>query len=435
MSRSEARDQVTADAAFHAGRVRRRFAALRQRDAPTFFDNAAGAQVPDVVVAAMREHLERRNVQRGGRYERSRAVDSMILATRRRVAAFLGAQGPEEIVFGLNATSLTRIAADAVRSRLQPGNRVVVTQLDHEANVGPWLRLEHHGIEPRLWRLRGDAEARLELEDLESILRDGNVRLVAVPLASNVTGRIVDVAAVARLARRHGAWTYVDAVHYGPHGPIDARALGVDFLVFSGYKIFGPHVGFLWGRRELLNSLDAVREQFIHSETPDAYEGGTQNFEAIAGVSGVLHYLATLDAEDAAAAPSPESCDEAEAGALRAALVRSMGRIRAYETELARELVRAIASVPGASILGDPDPERAPDRVPTVSFAIEGKRPAAIVDHLASHGIQARDGHMYAPQLLRAAGFDPDVGVVRVSLCHYNRLAELERFRQALRSA
>jgi cysteine desulfurase family protein (TIGR01976 family) len=433
MSKREAETPVVADTPFLAATARRRFAALRAPDAPVFFDNAAGAQVPDEVVAAVRAHLEGRNVQRGGRYDRSRAVDAVILATRRRLAAFLGAGAPEEIVFGLNATSLTRIAADAVRSKLRPGDRVVVTQLDHESNVGPWLRLERFGIEPRWWRLRGDAEARLELEDLEAILREGRVRLVALPLASNVSGRIVDVAAVSRLARVYGAWTYVDAVHYGPHGPLDAQALGVDFLVFSGYKIFGPHVGFLWGRRELLDSLEAVREQFIPATSPYAYEGGTQNFEAIAGLSGMLHYLATADEEAPAAAPAAEVFAAEEAAALRSALTRSMDRIRAHEIGLAAGLVRAVASMPGAAILGDADPERADARVPTVSFTIAGKRPEAIVDHLASRGIHAREGHMYAPELLRAAGFDPDLGVARVSLCHYNDAEEVELLAAALR--
>ncbi|HEY6573021.1 MAG TPA: aminotransferase class V-fold PLP-dependent enzyme, partial [Candidatus Eisenbacteria bacterium] len=291
MSRSEAgaRDAAAADAAaataapggdpFRADSARSRFPALRAAGAPIFFDNAAGAQVPDEVVAAVREHLERRNVQRGGRYDRSRAVDAVILATRRRLAAFLNASGPEEIFFGQNSTSVMRSVAEAIRPTLKPGDRVVVTELDHEANVGPWLRLERSGVEPRWWKTRGGAEARLELSDLAAILREGRVRIVALPFASNTSGRIVDVAAAARLAREYGAWTFVDAVHYGPHGPIDARALGADFLAFSGYKIFGPHIGFLWGRREILDGLEPAREFFIPATTPYAFESGTQNFE------------------------------------------------------------------------------------------------------------------------------------------------------------
>ncbi|HET9951081.1 MAG TPA: cysteine desulfurase-like protein [Candidatus Eisenbacteria bacterium] len=435
MSKSEAGAvRNSSAAAFDAAAARARFAALREPGAPLFFDNAAGAQVPDEVVAAVREHLEHRNVQRGGRYERSLAVDATIAATRRRLAAFLNAPSAEEIFFGANSTSVMRAVAEAIRPTLKPGDRVVVTELDHEANVGPWLRLERSGAEPRWWKTRGGAEARLELEDLEEILREGRVRVVALPLASNTSGRIVDVAAAARLAREHGAWTFVDAVHYGPHGPIDARSLGADFLAFSGYKIFGPHIGFLWGRRELLNALEPAREHFIPPTTPYAYESGTQNFEGMAGMSAAMHYLATAGAAPAPPLPRIDACDEAEASSLRASLSASMTRIREYETGLAARLLDAVRSAKGVSILGDPDPARAASRVPTVSFAVAGKKPAAVVDHLAARGIQSREGHMYAPRLLRAAGFDPDEGVARVSLCHYNTGEEIARLAQALRA-
>ncbi|HEU4725831.1 MAG TPA: cysteine desulfurase-like protein [Candidatus Eisenbacteria bacterium] len=427
MSRSEAKGTFRADLA------RRRFPALRAPGAPIFFDNAAGAQVPDEVVAAIREHLESRNVQRGGRYDRSRAVDAVIAATRRRLAAFLNAASPEEIYFGQNATSVMRAAAEAIRPTLKPGDRVVVTELDHEANIGPWLRLERSGVELKWWKVRGGAEARLEPEDLAAILREGRVRLVALPLASNTSGRLVDVAAAARLAREQGAWTFVDAVHYGPHGPIDVQALGADFLAFSGYKIFGPHIGFLWGRRDLLNSLEPPREFFIPATTPYAFEGGTQNFEGMAGISAAMHYLATAEAETGPAPPTIERCDDADATALRAALARGMARIRAYEIELAARLVEALRSKRGLSILGDPDPARAATRLPTVTFSIAGRTAAEIVDHLAERGIQSREGHMYAPRLLRAAGFDPDAGLARVSLCHYNDVSEIERFADAIR--
>lgn len=444
MSRSEAGAAGTAGAeaaaavggTFNVEAARRRFPALRAPGAPIFFDNAAGAQVPDEVVAAVREHMESRNVQRGGRYDRSLAVDAVIAATRRRLAAFLNAASPEEIYFGQNATSVMRTAAEAIRPQLRPGDRVVMTELDHEANVGPWLRLERSGAEPRWWKTRGGAEARLELDDLAAILREGRVRLVALPLASNTSGRLVDVAAAARLAREHGAWTFVDAVHFGPHGPIDVQALGADFLAFSGYKIFGPHIGFLWGRRDLLNALEPAREFFIPATTPYAFESGTQNFEGMAGLSAALHYLATAEIPEAREAPahvSIESCDEREAAALHASLARGMSRIRAYEIDLAARLLTVLRERPGISILGDPDPAHATTRLPTVSFTMKGKSAAAIVDRLATHGIQSREGHMYAPRLLRAAGFDPDAGVARVSLCHYNTTAEIEQFAEALR--
>jgi selenocysteine lyase/cysteine desulfurase len=199
---------------------------------------------------------------------------------------------------------------------------------------------------------------------------------------------------------------FIDAVHYAPHGPIDVRALGADFLAFSGYKIFGPHVGFLWGRAESLRRLAPVRDFFIPAEAPHAFEGGTQNFEAMAGMVAALRYVMEIGAP----------------------------RIRAYESGLAAALLEELARVPGISILGDADPALVEARVPTVAFTLRGATPAAVVEGLAERGIHARDGHMYAPRLIEAAGLDPASGVVRVSLCHYNTRAEIARLGEALRS-
>lgn len=391
---------------FPVDALRARFPALREAgEREIFFDNAAGAQVPDDVVEAMLLQLVLRGVNRGGRYPRSRAVDRQIAEARETAASFLNAESPEEIVFGQNSTSLIRTVAEAARPLFAAGDRVIVTRLDHEANVGPWIRLERDGVMPVFWEVHGP-EARLELDDLRALLREGRTRLVAMPLASNAIGRIVDVAAAARVARDAGALLFVDAVHYAPHGPIDVRALGADFLAFSGYKIFGPHVGFLWGRAASFRRLTPVRDFFIPADAPYALEGGTQNFEAMAGMAAALRYVMELGA----------------------------GRIRAYESELATALLEELARVPGISILGDADPARVEARVPTVAFTLAGAAPGAIVEGLAEHGIHARDGHMYAPRLIEAAGIDPASGVVRVSLCHYNTRGEIARLGEALRS-
>jgi len=409
MSRSESavprEGQVSLGAA-----VRERFPALREAGDAIFFDNAAGAQVPDEVVDALREHLVERNVQRGGRYERSEEVDRMIAGARDALRGFLNAEVPEEIVFGLNATHLTRTVARCMRDLLRRGDEVVVTQLDHEANVGPWLRLEEQGIRVRTWSVRNPG-ARLDVEDLRPLLDTGRVRLVALPLASNATGSIVDVPRAARLARKAGALTFVDAVHYGPHGRVDVQELGADFLVFSGYKIFGPHMGFLWGRGSGLRELAPEREFFIPAEPPYGFEPGTQTYEGIAGMTGALSYLASLDPEGG-----------------------TMDRIRAYERTLSEALLRELAAIPGLSILGEGDPARSSERVPTVCFTMPRTEPSRVVEHLASRGIQARDGHMYAPRLLDACGIDTAAGVVRVSLCHYNTLEEIGRLGEALRA-
>jgi len=415
--------------------ARSRFPALREAgDRECFFDNAAGAQVPDEVLDAVRTHLLKRNVQRGGRYRMSREVDAQIAETRRLIAHFLNAAGPEEIVFGLNATNLIRSIAEAARPLLQPGDRVVVTNLDHEANVEPWLRLERDGVTPVFWSVRG-TEARLELDDLRAILGSagGPVRLVAMPLASNAIGRIPDVSGAAQVAREAGALLFVDAVHFAPHDRIDVQALGADFLVFSAYKIFGPHMGFLWGRAESLRRLTPAREFFVPEVAPDAFEGGTQSFEAIAGVAGALRYLASLGDSDAAGASAAARATVAAPDSLREPLRRGMERIRAYEKTLAAALLRELRAVPGVAILGDDDPEQVGARVPTIAFTIGGRTPREIVEHLAKHSIHARDGHMYTPRLIEAAGLDPKTGVARVSLCHYNTLAEIARFGETLR--
>lgn len=388
--------------------LRARFPALREAGArEVFFDNAAGAQVPDEVIEAMQRHLVHRAVNRGGRFQRSLEVDRQIADARETVTAFLNAASPDEIVFGLNSTTLIRTVAEAARPLFAPGDHVIVTRLDHEANVGPWVRLEKDGVVPVFWDVRGP-EARLDLDDLRARLREakGRARIVAMPLASNAIGRIVDVAAAARVAHDAGAMVFVDAVHFAPHGPIDVRALGADFLAFSGYKIFGPHGGFLWGRAESFRRLTPVHDFFIPAEAPYGFEGGTQSFEAMAGTAAALRYVM-------------------EVGAVR---------IRAYEMELAVALLETMRRVPGLSILGDADPSRVEARVPTVAFTVEGKSPAAIVERLAQRGIHARDGHMYAPRLIEAAGLDPASGVARVSLCHYNTRAEIERLGETLRS-
>jgi len=426
---------VASEPPFPVTAVRSRFLALREAgDRESFLDNAAGAQVPDEVVDAVRGHLLKRNVQSGGRYRMSHEVDAQIAETRRLIAIFLNAAAPEEIVFGLNSTSLIRSIADASRSLFKPGDRVVVTNLDHEANVGPWVRLERDGVTPVFWKVRGP-EARLDLDDLRAIITSagGPIRLIAMPYASNAIGRIADVAGASRIARDAGALLFVDAVHYGPHGGIDAQALGADFLAFSGYKIFGPHVGFLWGRGDALRRLTPAREFFIPTEAPYAFEGGTQTYEGIAGMGGAIRYLASLGDPDAASASAAARASAAAPDSLREPLRRGMERIRAYEKTLAQALLRELRTVPGIAVLGDADPDHVEDRVPTVAFTIAGKTPREIVEHLAARSIHARDGHMYAPRVIEAAGLDPATGVARISLCHYNTLAETARFGEALR--
>jgi cysteine desulfurase family protein (TIGR01976 family) len=397
--------------------LRRRFPALRSAGAGVFFDNAAGAQVPDGVIEAVRHHLIEHNVQRGGRYPRSLAVDATIARARSHVAALLNARRPEEIAFGMNATSFIRMVSLAVAQTLAQRDEIIVTDLDHEANVATWLALERMGARVRWWHMRQDGC--LHPEDLRAVL-GGRTRLVACALASNAIGSIVDVRAAADLAHAAGAEVFVDAVHYGPHGPIDVQALDCDYLVCSGYKIFSPHMGFLWGRYEALAGLPTFREDFIPDAPPGKLEAGTFIYENVAGMAAAVEYLAEVG-RTVAGLGGP-----AANRSLREDCRTAMTAIREYEQDLSRELLRVLRGC-GAEVYGLQEEDRVRGRVPTVAFNLPGILPAAVTEAAAAAGICVRDGHMYSPRLMRRLGLAVESGVVRVSLAHYNTPAELQQ--------
>jgi len=266
---------------FPADDLRREFPALAQAGDFLFFDNAAGAQVPANVLAAVTDHLVSRNVQRGGPYGRSQEVDAMIARARVAVAAFVNARSPNEIAFGLNATSFIRSISLAVGQTMGSRPEIVISDLDHEANIATWVALERAGARIVWWKIRDDG--RLHVEDLERLLSE-RTRLVACTVASNATGTRVDVAAVARAAHAAGAEVFLDAVHFGPHGPIDVQAFDCDYLVCSGYKIFSPHMGFAWCRPDAVDRLPTFREEFIPDRMPDKLESGTYAYENVAGM-------------------------------------------------------------------------------------------------------------------------------------------------------
>src|SRR5262249_35307423 len=277
---------VTSEA-FPIDRLRREFPALERAGDFVFFDNAAGAQVPRRVLDAVNDHLIARNVQRGGVYRYSREVDAMIARARASVAVFLNASSADEIAFGLNATSFIRAISLGVGQTLNERNEIIVTDLDHEANIATWLALERAGARIVWWRVRADH--RLHVEDLRQLVSE-RTRLVACALTSNAIGVRVDVAAAADVARAAGAELFVDAVHYGPHGLIDVQAYGCDYLVCSGYKIFAPHMGFIWCRREAIDRLPTFREHFIPDTMPDKLEAGTYVYENVAGMDAAVGY-------------------------------------------------------------------------------------------------------------------------------------------------
>jgi cysteine desulfurase family protein (TIGR01976 family) len=407
---------------FPADALRAQFPALQRAGSFVFFDNAAGAQVPQNVLDAVNRHLIECNVQRGGRYPQSIAVDETIARARRSVAAFVNARHPDEIAFGMNATSFIRTISLAVGLTLEGRNEIIVTDLDHAANVETWLALERMGAKFLWWKMRPDGC--LYPEDLQPLLSK-RTRIVACTLTSNALGSIVDVRAAADLAHAAGAEIFLDSVHYGPHGPIDVQAFDCDYLVCSGYKIFAPHMGFMWGRLELLKRLPTFREEFIPDEPPGKIEAGTFVYENVAGMDAAVTYLAQLGRKLSGLQGAPEP------NTIQADARAAMDAIQAYERSLSLELTRVLHEC-GAQIYGIADAARVVERVPTICFNLPGISPRVVTEKLAGAGVGIRDGHMYAPRLMRRLGVPVESGVARVSLVHYNTPAEIHRFGNAL---
>ena len=402
-------------AEFPISSVRAAFPALR--NGTIFFDNAAGAQAPQSVLNAVADHLLHRNVQRGGRYKQSVEVDQVIARGRESVAALVNARAPEEISFGMNATSFMRLISLGVGQSLKGRNEIIVTDLDHEANIAVWLALENSGAKIRWWHFREDG--RLHPEDLDSLL-SSKTRIVACTLASNALGSILDASEVSRRAHAAGAEVFVDAVHYGPHGPIDVQAFDCDYLVCSGYKIFSPHMGFLWGRRELLDALPAFREDFVPDTTPAKLEIGTYIYENVAGMDAAVRYL-----EDLGRAVNPAAASR------RAALVACTEAIQHYEAQLSSAMLKVLADA-GAIVYGITSVNEVSQRTPTLCFNFPAMAPAEVTEKLAEQNIAVRDGHMYSPRLMKRLGLAKESGAVRASLVHYNTVEEVQMFGQAM---
>jgi cysteine desulfurase family protein (TIGR01976 family) len=403
--------------------AREQFPALEQEvegRSAIYFDNPAGTQVARRVIERMTSYLLHSNANTHGAFVTSQRTDALIMRARALVAGFLGAESPSEIAFGANMTTLTYALSRAIGRTFAPGDEVIVTDLDHDANISPWLDLEERGIVVRrIPLIRHDAT--LDLEHYERLLSP-RTKLVAVGHASNALGTINDVASIAARAHSVGARVWVDAVHYAPHGPIDVRALGADFLVCSAYKFFGPHLGILWGRSELLAELRVQQVRPAPRSSPEKLETGTKNHEGLAGLIGALEYLAELGgASDVA------RCDD-----LAAPLARAMRSIRAYESSLAALLLDGLKSLRGLQLYGLAASADLDRRVPTFSFTLDGVASAEVSRQLAEQGIFSWAGNHYAMTLMERLGLEAQGGVVRVGAVHYNNAAEVQRLLQAL---
>jgi cysteine desulfurase family protein (TIGR01976 family) len=409
------------NSSFPINSVRRLFPALNSGDNFIFFDNGAGAQIPQAVLDAVCNHLLFRNVQRGGRYRHSREVDASIQQARQSVATLLNAREPCEVAFGMNATSFIRLVSLAIGDILGARKEIIVSDLDHEANIATWLALRGKGIEIRWWKIREDGT--LHVEDLEPLL-SSRTRLVACAAASNALGSIVNVKEVARMAHAAGAEVFLDAVHYAPHGVIDVQDWDCDYLVCSGYKIFAPHMGFLWGKRERLEALPTFREDFIPDEIPGKIEVGTFVYENVAGMNAAVGYLEELGRSLLA---------DSQPSSARDRLVTAMEAIRVYEVTLSAEILRAMSELDRVTVYGIGEASQLEHRVPTICFNLNGVPAPRVAAFCAENGIGVRDGNMYSPRLLRRMGIPPETGAVRASLVHYNTIEEIGKFVDVLR--
>ncbi|MGO8813323.1 MAG: cysteine desulfurase-like protein [Terriglobia bacterium] len=402
--------------------VRSQFPALAMKvngHSAAFFDGPGGTQVPERVIRAIGEYLAASNANTHGAFATSRRSDEVIAAAHAAMAAMLGCD-PDEIVFGPNMTSLTFALSRAIGRDLAPADEIVVTQLDHDANVSPWTALEERGCMIRFVDIH-PADCTLDMDELRRAITS-RTRVVAVGYASNAVGTINDVDEVVRLAHEAGAVAYIDAVHYAPHGPIDVRRLDCDFLVCSPYKFFGPHSGVLYGKRRHLERLAPYKVRPAPESLPGRWETGTQNHEGMAGVTAAVEYLAELGRHH-----KPEAEEQ------RAALLAAYDFIRVYERKLLVQLVPRLLEIPGLTFYGITELARFHQRVPTVAVRIAGHSPRELAAHVGERGIFTWDGNYYALNLSERLGVEASGGMLRIGLVHYNTAEEVDRLLAALR--
>jgi cysteine desulfurase family protein (TIGR01976 family) len=374
-----------------------------------FLDGPAGTQVPEAVIGAISSYYRSTNANAVGQFVTSRESDAIVDAARAAAAAFLGAPSAREVSFGANMTTLNFALSHALSREMRPGDEIVITQLDHEANRGPWLLLRERGIEVREVALKPDG--RLDPEDFARQV-NAKTRLVAIGHASNALGTVNDIALARQLSREVGAWLLVDAVHSAAHFPLDVVALDADFLLCSAYKFYGPHVGLLYCRPGLLDRLTTDRLSTQDEKAPFRIETGTLNFAALAGVGAAIEYIASWGAGET----------------LRLRVVSAMSGISAYEHELGRYYYENVRQIPGVTVWG-------PDfgggegglRAPTVSITVDGFTAEEVAARLGEQGIQVWDGNFYAARAIEILGLSARGGVLRTGIVLYNTREEIDR--------
>jgi cysteine desulfurase family protein (TIGR01976 family) len=386
-----------------------------------YFDNPGGTQVAQQVIDGIVSYLQTANANTHGAFLTSQRTDEIITAARQGMADLLHAASSDEIVFGPNMTTLTFAFSRAIGKTLQPGDEIVVTVLDHDANVAPWLALQERGIVIRTVDVHPE-DVTLNMEDMRAKINE-RTKLVAVGYASNAVGTINDVATIVRWAHEAGALTWIDAVQFAPHGPIDVQALDTDFLVCSSYKFFGPHLGILYGKQEHLEHFPAYKVRPAPDEAPDRWETGTQNHECLAGLVGVIDYLEMLGREQRDLYSKAYTAYSGRQRDLKIAMQAMMD----YERGLSAQLIAGLREIKGAQVYGITDAARLSWRVPTVTCNIEGHSPRELAEHLAGQGIFAWDGNYYALGIMERLNLEERGGALRLGMAHYNTPEEVNR--------
>lgn len=390
-------------------KCRNDFPALRRKHNGyplAYFDGPGGTQVPTAVIDAIADYYYYKNANTHGFFITSEETDGVLNTARQKMALFLGAQSPDQISFGANMTTLAFSLSTAFKRFLKKGDEILITQLDHEANRGPWIKLKKSGLTVREVRLKADGA--LDYDDFSSKI-NASTRLVAMGMASNALGTVNDIHLIRKLTKNVGAWLLVDAVHFAPHFSIDVNNFDIDFLFCSAYKFYGPHVGILYSKTGLLDELDPDRLRTQDQQAPYRIETGTLNHAAIAGVSAAVDYIAALGD-----APDPRNC-----------LVEAMNTIQTYEHSLAVQLYEQIKMINGITLYG-PSMDT-PMRTPTVSFTVEEKHPEEVCRLLANKGICAWDGHFYAIRPVEILGLARKGGLTRTGISLYNSEDEVNR--------
>ncbi|MBN2547511.1 MAG: cysteine desulfurase-like protein [Anaerolineales bacterium] len=412
--------------------IRSQFPSLRQQaelpEPVIFFDNPGGTQIAQQSLERISAYLTQHNANHGGAFLSSQQSDAVLEEAHAAMADFYNAARPEEIIFGNNMTTLTLHLSRSIARTWQAGDSIVVTRLDHDANIAPWaLAAQDRGVQVQ-WVDFDVEDGTLKLDDLARAL-ESKPRLVAVGYASNALGTINPVAKITKMAHEAGALVYIDAVQYAAHGPIDVQQLGCDFLVSSSYKFFGPHAGILYGRYDLLDELFAYKVRPAPNELPGRFETGTQNHEGIAGVLGAVEYFEQLG-QTFGNEYAEKYADRFSGRRLH--LKQALAAIRAYEFEISRAVLGVLQDIPGLHVHGLIDPQRLEDRVPTFSFTLPGWHPRSLAEKLAEHKIYVWDGNYYALAVTERLGLEESGGMLRVGPVHYNTLDEVRRLQEVL---